>query len=342
MINHLQSFATNTVAFSQLVDFIEWIAGVEPNVFAVLTYHRVDYADSHPDLYPGLISTIPEHFEQHILYLISHCHPISMSELLDACLADHTVQLPPRAVLVTFDDAYLDFAQHAWPILKRHGVPATLFVPTAFPDHPERVFWWDQLYHAFQTTSRREPLNALGLQLPLLTPDHRNAAFVKLRKRLKALQHSETIALVDKLCSKLDVPRPKNSVLGWDALRQLMREGVTLGAHTRTHPLTTRISTEQIKTEVLGSLYDLDRFTGSTPQVFAYPSGAVNKEVMEILKNAGFLLAFTSGRGINDLRHIQPFMVRRINVGRRTTLPVLRAQLLPWTRYINPLQRIPS
>ena len=40
------------------------------------------------------------------------------------------------AVLVTFDDAYADFAEHAWPVLRAHGISPLLFVPTAFPGDP--------------------------------------------------------------------------------------------------------------------------------------------------------------------------------------------------------------
>lgn len=342
MIKRFQTLATDTAIFSQLVAFMERIGGMGADVFAVLTYHRVDYPDAHPELDPTLIGATPELFDEQMRYLVSHYHPLSMPELLQAHRHDRHVCLPPRAVLVTFDDAYTDFAQYAWPILKRHGIPATLFVPTAFPDHPERVFWWDQLYHTLRTAQCQEPLHALGTEFPLRTPDDRHRALIKLKKQLKALPHSKTIDSVTKLCTELGVPRPKNSVLGWDALRQLMHEGVTLGSHTQTHPLVTRISTEQIEAEAIGSRCDLERFTGIDPAVFAYPGGALNQKVMKILENVGFSLAFTTGRGINDLRHTQPFMVRRINVGRRTTLPILRAQMLPWSKYLNPLQRVPS
>ena len=51
-----------------------------------------------------------------------------------------------RVVVAFFDDGYLDFAEHAWPTLQSLGIPAVLFVPTAFPDHPGPGFWWDRLY----------------------------------------------------------------------------------------------------------------------------------------------------------------------------------------------------
>ena len=47
---------------------------------------------------------------------------------------------------MTFDDAYCDFADHAWPVFRRLGVPVTLFVATEYPDHPDRAYWWDRLH----------------------------------------------------------------------------------------------------------------------------------------------------------------------------------------------------
>ena len=40
--------------------------------------------------------------------------------------------IPDKSVLITFDDAYTDFADHAWPALRRNGFTATLFAPTQF------------------------------------------------------------------------------------------------------------------------------------------------------------------------------------------------------------------
>jgi peptidoglycan/xylan/chitin deacetylase (PgdA/CDA1 family) len=44
----------------------------------------------------------------------------------------------PRAV-VTFDDGYLDFLDHAWPVLERHGFTASVFLPTSFIGESTRL-----------------------------------------------------------------------------------------------------------------------------------------------------------------------------------------------------------
>jgi peptidoglycan/xylan/chitin deacetylase (PgdA/CDA1 family) len=236
---------------------------------------------------------------------------------------------------VTFDDAYCDFAEHAWPTLKRYRLPATLFVPTAYPDQPALTFWWDRLYQALHGVTGHVELDTPLGRLPLATAAQRSQAFARLRNDVKELPHAEAMALVDQICGKLGAPSPEHSVLGWDALRRLAQEGVTLGAHTRTHPLMNRISSEEARAEAVGSLQDLERRIGAVLPVFAYPSGAFNAETVRVLEREGFLLAFTTTRGLNDLRRADRLRLRRINVGRRASLEALRAQLLPWSIYFN-------
>jgi peptidoglycan/xylan/chitin deacetylase (PgdA/CDA1 family) len=256
-----------------------------------------------------------------------------MPELLEIYHTGGT--LPPRATLVTFDDAYCDFAEYAWPIMQRYHLPVTLFVPTGFPDRPERIFWWDWLYQAVTTTARRSDLKLLSGIVALATPTDRELAFSHIRDHLKSLPHEEAMRTVETICAELEIPRPAHAVLGWQALRRLAAQGVTLGAHTRNHPLMNRIEPQQMQAEALGSLHDLEKEIGSALPIFAYPSGGMNEQAVQVLAEAGFVLAFGTQRGINTLYKTHPLCLRRINVGPRTTLPILRAQLLSWSNYLN-------
>jgi peptidoglycan/xylan/chitin deacetylase (PgdA/CDA1 family) len=333
VIKQVSSFATCNALFAKLLSLLEQADGRRPNLLRVLTYHRVDEPERRPELYPGLISATPEAFDQQMGYLAANYNVVSMPELLDACARGRV--LPPRSVMVTFDDACCDFAEHAWPTLKRYRLPTTLFVPTAFPDHPDRSFWWDQLYQALTCAERRDDLETPRGWLPLRTPTQRAQAFAQLKDYVKTLPHQAAMEWVERTCAALGVTRPAHNVLSWHELRRLAREGVTLGAHTQTHPLMNRVSPDQVRAEALGSLRDLEREIGAAPPIFAYPSGGFNDEVVRILARVGFKLAFTTVRGVNDMHDADRLRLRRINIGRRTNLSIFRARLLPWSLYLN-------
>ena len=330
MIKQIAPIVANSAAFEKFVELLEHTGGERDSLFRVLTYHRVDQPSAHPFLDPGLISASPEVFEAQMKYLASNYEIVSALDVIKAFEHPDLRLLPPRAVMITFDDAYSDFEAVAWPILKLYDLPVVLFVPTAFPDHPERLFWWDRLFNAIQNTSV-EAINTSGGRLPISTPAQRSQAYKHLKNRIKVLPHDVAMEEVDRICSQLDSSPQVNTVLGWDSLRQLASEGVSLGAHTQNHPMMNRLALDDLQNEVLGSLQDLTRETGRTPLTFAYPSGMYNQEAVKVVEDAGFKLAFTTERGLNDLNRSEYLQLKRINIGSRTTMPVLRAQLLSWS-----------
>jgi peptidoglycan/xylan/chitin deacetylase (PgdA/CDA1 family) len=330
------SVAARGKAFTWLVAGLERAARPHPDLLAVLTYHRVDDPSSSPLLYPGLISARPAEFEEQMAFLAEQCRPISLTEL--RAVRRGEARLEPRSVLVTFDDGYRDFAEHAWPILKRHEIPVTLFVPTAYPGDPDKAFWWDRLYGALVSTGLRGAIATPAGELPLATAGDRLQAFRRLRGHLEALSHEEAMALLDEVCAALAALKPTSAVLGWPELRALVADGVALAPHSRSHPLLDRLPREAVRDEIVGSLEDLEREIGVAPPVFAYPGGAQDAYVARILVEAGFELAFATTRGTNDLRRADWLRLRRINVGRASGLPLIRAQLLPWW----PRSRIPN
>lgn len=303
------------------------------NLLRVLTYHRVDTPEARPHLDSGLISASPTEFAEQMEHLAEHRRVVTLEEVLCAFRGEH--RLPPGSVLITFDDAYEDFDRHAWPTLRRLRLSATMFVPTALPGDSDRCFWVDRLYRAIQNTGADAMIDTHLGPLCAGSDTARTRSLRRLIAHVKSLPHQQALETVDRLCDELAAPLAPNGVMDWDTLRRLAGEGVCLAPHTRTHPLLSRLPLEEARNEVLGSLDDLRRRLGPTPAVLAYPSGAFDEAVAQMLEEEGFEVAFTTCRGMNDLDRTDSLRVRRINVGRRTSSTVLRAQLLPWSRYCN-------
>jgi peptidoglycan/xylan/chitin deacetylase (PgdA/CDA1 family) len=314
--------------FGGVIRALEAVDRDRPDVLPVLTYHRV--AEPDDDHYPGLISASPEGFARQIEDLGQRFSFIGLEPILARAAGGPPI--PARALLLTFDDAYQDFATSAWPILRERGIPAVLFVPTAFPGR-SIAFWWDRLYAALIRTPRTEPLATGAGSLLVATRAQRVAAFRVLRGRIKTLAHPVAMAEVDDLVDRLggDAPEPgRSSVLGWDDLRRLSAEGVTLAPHSRVHPLLERIDPSELDGEIDGSRADLVREIGSAPAAFAYPSGSHSDRVVERVASLGIGAAFTTIRGVNDLRRADWQRLRRINVGGRSSPALIRAQALGW------------
>jgi peptidoglycan/xylan/chitin deacetylase (PgdA/CDA1 family) len=321
--------ASRSPALARAVGILERAARPLPGLLPVLTYHRVDEPERTPELYPGLIGATPEEFDEQMRFLSSFYRPLSLAELL--AIRRGEAPLPPRAVMVTFDDGYRSVAEHAWPIMQHHGVPLTLFVPTAYPGDPGRAFWWDRLWRALGSEDAvvSTPLG----DLPVRTPAERLRTYRQLRGYLKSLEHERAMAIVADLSGGSGATALAPSVLGWEELRRLAAEGAAIGSHSRTHPLLDKVARAEASREILDSLGDLERELGPTPRVFAYPGGGFDGGVATILEEEGFELAFLTTRGLNDLSRPDWLRLRRINVGRASGLTGIRLQLLPqWAR----------
>lgn len=328
-----------TAPFDLLVRLAEGRSLWARDLLTVLTYHRVNTPAARPDLYPGLISATPEQFTAQMRWLAENTRVVTLDEVLAAWRGTHS--LPPRAVLLTFDDAYADFGENAWPVLSRLGLPVTLFVPTAFPDSGRR-FWWDRLHDAV----RRAPA---GARLPtasgsvIMPPSGRTVLFKRIRADVKARSHTEAMTYVDTLIGALGGSEGPPCVLSWDDLARLARDGVTLAPHSRSHPLLARVPGEQLASEIVGSADDLEQRVSYRTAAFSYPSGSHDRAARETVAAAGFEVAFTTRRGLNVIGSGDPFQLYRVNVGGSAPLPLLRAQLLPalW-RAVAAIRRAPG
>jgi peptidoglycan/xylan/chitin deacetylase (PgdA/CDA1 family) len=324
------ALATTTIdaALSVAAAGLERSASRTPWQLPVLTYHRVDEPGHRPDLYPGLLSATPAVFEAQMRHLAGRHRVLALEELVD--LRQRAARPPDRAIAVTFDDGYRDLGEVAWPILRRLGLPATVFVPTAFPG-TGRVFWWDRLWAALAGA----PAGTMALpdgRAMLSDEASRLAAFRAWRAALKSLPHDRLLAEVDRLSSAMGGEPRSSATLDWEELRALAADGLAVAPHSRSHPLLTRVDPATLADELAGGRADLAERLGVRSVVTAYPSGAHDDAVVRAAADAGYELAFTTERGGNDLRRADWLRLRRFNIGRATTTALLRLEVLPWPR----------
>lgn len=300
------------------------------DVLRILDYHRVGTEDSEDgSLDPSLRSVTPEGFEAQMNFLREKYRILSLEDLLAA--VRNQTPIPPNSVMVTFDDGYRDFAEHAWPVLKRLEIPAILFLPTGFLSEEGRLFWWDCLYQMVMRTGQTEiSIEGIG-RWPLESAVQRKAAFEAIKRKFKSMPHETLIRNLNALITTTGVqPETSGKLLTWEEVTQLAREGLYVAPHTRNHPILSRIPLEEVHQEIRQSREDLEEHLDSTWPVFAYPVGGPAElvpDLPEILRTENFEIGMTLIAGHNDLKKDDIFMLNRIGMAPHLSLDEFRLVL---------------
>jgi peptidoglycan/xylan/chitin deacetylase (PgdA/CDA1 family) len=313
-----------------LLSVMERLESGRENVLRILVYHRIARPEAEMGRFdPALLSATPALFAQQMRFLVEHYHVLSIADLLSALTSGQP--LPPRSVMVTFDDGYRGFLDTAWPVLQSLQIPAILFVATDYLSADGRSFWWDQLYRAFSQTERED------LRLPsvgswsLRGPEQRMKVFAEVKGYMQRVNHHRAMSLVEEILETLGVPpRVDRTVLTWQDVRHLCAGGLYVGAHTRSHPILSRVTLKEARQEIIGSQQDLSRELGQAWPVFAYPSGHpadLCPELISVLHEEGFQAAMTMIEGHNVLRRTHPLCFKRVGMASHLSMAEFRLVL---------------
>lgn len=208
----------------------------------VVSYHAIKPASGTPMAFDALHVTAAQ-FEAHCAVFADLCHPISLADWRTC--RDRARALPPRPVLVTFDDGYRSVAETAVPILERYGVPATMFLCTGPIASGER-FWYDSL-------ALREGEAAV--------------------EALKAAGYERWRTVTDG-CREAAPPNDPHAPLDAATVARLSGHPLLeFGAHTVSHPMLARVPAEVQRAEIRDSLRAVAEWTGRAVTAFSYPNG---------------------------------------------------------------------
>jgi len=233
--------------------------------------------------------------------------------------------------MITFDDGYRDFLTNVFPIVSNLSIPTTLFVATGYLSSPGKLFWWDELYQAVMGAKPQIlPVPDWG-DFSLLDDTSRTASFQTLVHSIKGQPFFQGMDMLSLILEQLDAPRLNGqALLTWDEVRLLAQGNVAIGAHTRWHPILTRVPREKAWEEIRGSKSDLEQRLGKAVPLFAYPNGLkgdFDETVMDLLREEGFLAAFTNIKGVNVIGETSPLALKRISVDEVKSIQDLRLQL---------------
>jgi len=272
----------------------------------ILTFHRVN--DDNDPFMPALPTAV---FAERMTHIARH-YRVHTVEDLAARLQEG--RAPRNALAITFDDGFRDNLTHAAPILKRLGLPATIFLVTGHIGTPHPL-WVDRLALAFKSATVRQVELSDERLLPLGTVIERLAALKDTFTHFRRVPDEDRVTSVDALIAALrpSPERPKRLMLNWDEVDALRGLGFSIGAHTVSHPILSRVTPEKAREEIFGSKLAIEKCTGETVRGFAFPNGRrddYNEAAIQLVREAGFTCAVTTRRGLNDI-HTPVLELRR-------------------------------
>lgn len=278
----------------------------EPGSINIIAYHRVaaDIAKAEREAIYGLVVSAAT-FRRHCEMLHKAFDVVSLETAMHFLSEERRVQRP--LAVITFDDGYLDFYEEAFPILNEFGLPATVFLPTEFigQDKPlahDRIFWLVK-QASEKSISIKSALSKAGV------PRDFAAEFAGIRDVLKltdlivylpnVLREKVILELENELGNSFTGYPREYQLLNWDMVREMARKGINFGAHTANHVVLPLEDEAALEKEIFASKKELEHQLGSKVASFAYPNGAYNAHIRQLIAQAGYKVAVTTEKRIN-------------------------------------------
>lgn len=267
--------------------------------------------------------TSPEALDMHIrLAKTLGAEPIHLDEWLARNKKDQ--KLPRLAVAFTFDDGWRDNYLYAYPRLKSHNTPATIFLVTQMVDSDE-TFWPEQVLKLLTSQAipeDDESFDWLRPHLPSSTTSGKGSPLSLVEadaviSRLKSLDDATILANLENVYQAhpdLASTESSRAILNTSELEEMSSDGLMrYGAHTRHHYRLNRLNDEQmLKEEITGCLDDIKALSKASVPIFCYPNGDITG-AGEALVSDHYEAACTTKTGWN-LAGCDPYDLHRFNL----------------------------
>ena len=288
-------------------------------MLTVVMYHYV--SDLVRTRFPAIKGMRLEHFEGQLEYLTKHYTICDVREVLAAIRGETT--LPRNACLLTFDDGFLDHYTAVFPRLDDRGVPAVFFVP-ARPVEERAVLDVHQIHFILAATS--DPGELVREVFALLKPyraghdlpddntlyqrsatatrfDAPDVVFIKCLLQ-RGLPKEVRSAIVRELFLRhvtADATAfAQELYMDVEQVRCLIRYGMVVGGHGYDHPWLETLSAPEQAEEIRSTVTFLRRFgpVRAGEWVMSYPYGSHSTMTVNLLRQAGCAMAFTTQVGL--------------------------------------------
>jgi peptidoglycan/xylan/chitin deacetylase (PgdA/CDA1 family) len=232
------------------------------NKVTIIAYHALD----------------AERAETHFAALRKRYSVIALSDFLSTRSDNPTNQLPPKSLIITFDDGHK--ANHGLAsVVQNHRIPITIFLCSGVVG-TRRHYWW---LHAE---------NAKEAQRLKMLPDEQRVQTLLARGYTDEREYEE------------------RQSLSRDEIEE-MKPFVDFQSHTVFHPILPACSDERARREIIESKEALETEYGLKVYALAYPNGDYSDREVELVRQSGYSCGVTLDAGSNDSK-TDLFRLRRV------------------------------
>lgn len=303
------------------------------NKVTVVMYHYVRDLDySRYQEIKGL--NLPLFIEQ-IEYLQRHYNIVTMEAVIDAFAG--ITELPQKAALLTFDDAYIEHYTHVFPILNERKIQGCFYPPVkAITEHT--VLDVNKIHFILASVSDKNILiKDILSQLEMYKEEYRlenNEFYLKklavanrfdtkevifIKRLLQVeleikLRKSITDYLFKKYVSNSEESFSRELYMNIDQIKCMKRNGMHIGNHGFDHFWLGSLSKEKQIEEIDRSLIFINEIGGDIKNwTMCYPYGSYNQDTLDILKSRGCKLSFTTEVDIVDITKHNRYALPRLD-----------------------------
>ena len=305
----------------------------------VLMYHRIlEEPLKQPFFVQEGMFVKASNFDKQLAFLKRRFKLVFLDELVDKIQCGGNIG---GLCAITFDDGWRDNYTEAFPLLEKHGVPATVFLTTGFVG-TDRVFWPEeislylekfnhsQISHEYLPPAMVRFLresSTCQTKRRILQPDW----CIEILKGLSPVERTEILEFFRGHFGLVTIPR---QMMDWEEARIMLASGlVRFGAHTVSHEMLDQVSPQKARYEIESSKADIEYQLGCRVRTFAYPNGNHTDDICCILEDSGFCGAVTTRKGL--LASVTPPMkIPRVAIHDDVsfTVPMLRSRML-WRHF---------
>ncbi len=291
----------------------------------ILCYHGVSLEDEH-EWRPYLFIR-PELLERRLEILRKNNYTVlPLGEALERL---YRRDLPPRSVVLTFDDGTYDFHRQAYPRIREFGFPVTVYLTTEYSGLEFPVFGLVCSYLLWKARSQRacDLLEVGGSErVSLDSVQERDRAAIQIVQRSDSqkLSIEEKNRVAARLAELLNIEYAELcrkrilQLMNQQEIEELAIAGVDFQLHTHRH--WTPTSEDLFRKEISDNREQIARSVKGGRKHFCYPSGAYRPEFLPWLKAEGVVSATTCDTGLATQESNPLLLPRLIDTTGRTDL----------------------